>query len=263
MLVVAYARHRTRPRPGGWGPERTRERKGSDLARSPGTQVLVVDDEPRIRRFVRVALEQNGWDVLDAANGADAVDVAREQNPDLILLDINLPDLDDFEVLGRIREFADTPVIMLTGRDSEADRVTGLDLGADDYVVKPFGVRELMARVRGNLRRASDRGDLPPSMTFGDLTIDFSMRRVEIGAEIIALTPTEFALLSELALNQGQVVLPADLLRAVWGPSYLEDVSLLRTAVWRLRRKLEPDTETPRYVVTVPRVGYTFGVAQD
>ncbi len=248
-----------------WGRDVARRaitKRGTALARTPGTRILVVDDEPRIRRFVRVALEQNGWEVLDAPNGADAVDLAREEDPDLILLDINLPDLDGFEVLSRIREFSDTPVIMLTGRDSEEDRITGLDLGADDYVVKPFGVRELMARVRANLRRSSEHGELPSSLIFGDLKIDFSMRRVELADKIIALTPTEFALLSELALQEGKVVVPADLLRAVWGPSYIDDVSLLRTAVWRLRRKLEPDAEQPKYVVTVPRVGYTFGVAK-
>jgi two-component system KDP operon response regulator KdpE len=217
----------------------------------------VVDDEPRIRRFVRLILEQNDWEVVDVASGREAVDAARADQPDLILLDINLPDLDGFEVLRQVRDFSLVPIIMLTGRGSEDDRVVGLDVGADDYVVKPFGVRELIARVRANLRRAPGGAQRPRTLTLGDLTIDFPMRGVRIGDLAIRLTPTEFAVLSELALNAGQVMLPADLLRIVWGPAYIEDLSLLRTAVWRLRRKLEQG-DGSKYIVTVPRVGYTF-----
>ena len=217
----------------------------------------MVDDEPRIRRFVRLMLEQNDWEVIDVASGREAVDAARADHPDLILLDINLPDLDGFEVLRQIRDFSPVPIIMLTGRGSEDDRVVGLDVGADDYVVKPFGVRELIARVRANLRRAPGGAQRPRTLTLGDLTIDFPMRGVRIGDLAIRLTPTEFAVLSELALNAGQVMLPADLLRIVWGPAYIEDLSLLRTAVWRLRRKLEQG-DGSKYIVTVPRVGYTF-----
>ncbi len=217
----------------------------------------MVDDEPRIRRFVRLILEQNDWEVVDVASGREAVDAARADQPDLILLDINLPDLDGFEVLRQVRDFSLVPIIMLTGRGSEDDRVVGLDVGADDYVVKPFGVRELIARVRANLRRAPGGAQRPRTLTLGDLTIDFPMRGVRIGDLAIRLTPTEFAVLSELALNAGQVMLPADLLRVVWGPAYIEDLSLLRTAVWRLRRKLEQG-DGSKYIVTVPRVGYTF-----
>ena len=217
----------------------------------------MVDDEPRIRRFVRLILEQNDWEVVDVASGREAVDAARAEQPDLILLDINLPDLDGFEVLRQVRDFSLVPIIMLTGRGSEDDRVVGLDVGADGYVVKPFGVRELIARVRANLRRAPGGAQRPRTLTLGDLTIDFPMRGVRIGDLAIRLTPTEFAVLSELALNAGQVMLPADLLRVVWGPAYIEDLSLLRTAVWRLRRKLEQG-DGSKYIVTVPRVGYTF-----
>ena len=217
----------------------------------------MVDDEPRIRRFVRLILEQNDWEVVDVASGREAVDAARADQPDLILLDINLPDLDGFEVLRQVRDFSLVPIIMLTGRGSEDDRVVGLDVGADDYVVKPFGVRELIARVRANLRRAPGGAQRPRTLTLGDLTIDFPMRGVRIGDHAIRLTPTEFAVLSELALNAGQVMLPADLLRIVWGPAYIEDLSLLRTAVWRLRRKLEQG-DGSKYIVTVPGVGYTF-----
>ena len=217
----------------------------------------MVDDEPRIRRFVRLILEQNDWEVVDVASGREAVDAARAEQPDLILLDINLPDLDGFEVLRQVRDFSLVPIIMLTGRGSEDDRVVGLDVGADDYVVKPFGVRELIARERANLRRAPGGAQRPRTLTLGDLTIDFPMRGVRIGDLAIRLTPTEFAVLSELALNAGQVMLPADLLRVVWGLAYIEDLSLLRTAVWRLRRKLEQG-DGSKYIVTVPRVGYTF-----
>lgn len=218
----------------------------------------MVDDEPRIRRFVRLMLEQNDWEVVDVASGREAIDAARADQPDLILLDINLPDLDGFEVLRQVRDFSPVPIIMLTGRGSEDDRVTGLDVGADDYVVKPFGVRELIARVRANLRRTPGGAQRPRTLTLGELTIDFPMRGVRIGDSAIRLTPTEFAVLSELALNAGQVMLPADLLRVVWGPAYIEDISLLRTAVWRLRRKLEQHADGRKYIVTVPRVGYTF-----
>ena len=205
-----------------------------------------------------LALEQNEWEVIDAADGLEAVDQVREADPDLILLDINLPDVDGFEVLRRIREISVAPVIMLTGRDSEEDRVQGLNLGADDYIVKPFGMREMIARVGANLRRAVARPELPPALNFGDLVIEFPMRRVRVGETPIALSPTEFSLLSELTMNAGQVMLPADLLRAVGGPAYVDDISLLRTAVWRLRRKLETDPANPSYILTVPRVGYTF-----
>ena len=231
--------------------------EGGVLARSR-TQILVVDEEPRIRRFVRLILEQNDWEVVDVASGREAVDAARAEQPDLILLDINLPDLDGFEVLRQVRDFSLVPIIMLTGRGSEDDRVVGLDVGADDYVVKPFGVRELIARVRANLRRAAGGAPAPahPDLGRSPRSI-FPMRGVRIGDLAIRLTPTEFAVLSELALHAGQVMLPADLLRVVWGPAYIEDLSLLRTAVWRLRRKLEQG-DGSKYIVTVPRVGYTF-----
>ncbi|MEE9277894.1 MAG: response regulator transcription factor, partial [Dehalococcoidia bacterium] len=141
------------------------------------------------------------------------------------------------------------------------DRIKGLDLGADDYIVKPFGVRELMARVRANLRRSSRHPNAPDTITEGPLTIDFAMRRAVIDGQPVQLTPTEFELLAELALNRGHVMLPADLLSAVWGPAYVDDLGLLRTAIWRLRRKLELNARARDYVVTVPRVGYTFGSA--
>lgn len=229
-----------------------------DLSRETASCKLVVDDEARIRRFLCLALEQNGWEAIGAADGPEAVNQVRETDPDLILLDINLPGMDGFEVLRRIREISTAPVIMLTGRDSEEHRVRGLDLGGDDYVVKPFGVREMIARVAANLRRVDTRTALPASLSFGDLVIDLPMRRVRIGDKPIPLTPMEFSLLSELALNAGRVMLPADLLRVVWGPAYVDDISLLRTAVWRLRRKLEAEPSNPTYVLTVPRVGYTF-----
>jgi DNA-binding response OmpR family regulator len=142
-----------------------------ELSRQPGPRILVVDDEARIRRFLCLALEQNAWEAIDAADGPQAVDRVRETDPDLILLDINLPGMDGFEVLRRIREISAAPVIMLTGRDSEEDRVRGLDLGAEDYIVKPFGVREMIACVGANLRRADARSEFPPTLDFGDLVI--------------------------------------------------------------------------------------------
>ena len=228
------------------------------MKRSQNPTILIVDDEPRIRRFVRLALERSGWLALEAGTGADAVAKIRDFHPDCVLLDIVLPDIDGFEVIRAVRKFSDTPILMLTARDGEDDRIRGLDLGADDYIVKPFGVRELLARVRANLRRAAARPALPEAITHDALTVDFAMRRALLDGVPIPLTPIEFELLAELAHSPGQVIFPADLLRAVWGPAYVDDVGLLRTAVWRLRRKLEPNAQSPAYVVTVPRVGYTF-----
>ena len=229
------------------------------MPRQGQTKILVVDDQPRMRRFVRLALEQNGWRVIEAATGAEAIRRVGDAHPDCALLDIMLPDIDGFQVINAVRKSSDVPIIMITGRSSEEDRVKGLDLGADDYVVKPFGLRELIARVRANLRRVTRHHDPPQSLSCGPLTIDFAMRRALLNGRPSPLTPTEFDLLGELARHRGQVLLPADLLRAVWGPAYVDDVGLLRTAIWRLRRKLEPDAEPYRYIVTMPRVGYTFG----
>lgn len=229
------------------------------MPRRGQTKILVVDDQPRMRRFVRLALEQNGWRVIEAATGAEAIRRVGDAHPDCVLLDIMLPDIDGFQVINAVRESSDVPIIMITGRSSEEDRVKGLDLGADDYVVKPFGLRELIARVRANLRRVTRHRDPPQSLSCGPLTIDFAMRRALLNGRPSPLTPTEFDLLGELARNRGQVLLPADLLRAVWGPAYVDDVGLLRTVIWRLRRKIEPDAEPYRYIVTIPRVGYTFG----
>ena len=231
------------------------------MIRAKPITVLVVDDEPRIRRFVRRALEQEGWSALEAATGGEALELARETAPDCVLLDVILPDIEGFEVLQRLREFSAVPVLMLTGLGAEDDRVRGLDLGADDYIMKPFSVRELLARVRAHLRRSTGRERTPQSLTVGTLTIDLGMRQALVRGQAVALTPTEFALLAELAANQGNVLLPSDLLRAVCGPAYVDDVGLLRTAIWRLRRKLERDASAPEYVVTVPRVSYTSGDA--
>lgn len=221
--------------------------------------ILIVDDEPRIRRFVRMALERSNWDVIEAATGAEGIEKINDANPNCVLLDIVLPDIDGFEVIRAVRETSDVPILMLTGRDSEDDRVRGLDLGADDYIVKPFGVRELVARVRANLRRSPGGRIEPDAIVYGTLTIDFAMRRALVDEKAVPLTPTEFELLSELAVNRGHVMLPADLLRVVWGPAYVDDVGLLRTAIWRLRRKLEVEGQANEFILTVPRVGYTFG----
>ncbi len=208
--------------------------------------ILVVDDQPRIRRYVRMEMERIGWRVVEAADGGQAIARARDSAPDCMLLDLMLPDLDGFDVVHLVREFSDVPIIMLTARDSEDSRVRGLDLGADDYVIKPFGMRELIARVRANLRRAADH-PAPPSQPFrlDGLTVDFAKHRVLVDNRPVVLTPTEFGLLAELIRHAGAVLMPADLLRAVSGPAYVDDFGLLRTAVWRLRRKLEPNPKEP------------------
>lgn len=225
----------------------------------PSDTILIADDDPRLRRLVRLTLERAGWPVQEAATGAETLDAAlAEPPPALVLLDVVLPDIDGFDVLRRLRESSAIPVVMLSGLDAEDDRVTGLDLGADDYIAKPFGVRELVARVRATLRRVSPQRAAPDRVSLGPLSLDLAMRRAEHQGATLDLTPIEFDLLSELALHQGRVLLPADLLRAVWGPSYTDDRTLLRTAVWRLRKKLNRAGLPAQLVQTVPRVGYTL-----
>ncbi len=223
--------------------------------------VLVVDDEPRILRFVRAELESAGFRVLTANDGAAALEVVSRENPDLVVLDVIMPGMDGFEVLKRLRSLSSRPVILLTARGSDADKVRGLDLGADDYLTKPFSPDELSARVRAVLRRAAAAGGMRPSDTrleVGDLTIDFDRRRVTVGDRDVQMSRTEWQLLQQLALNAGRVMLHEDLLVRTWGPEYRDDVEYLRVWVSRLRRKIETDAAHPRYLRTVSGVGYVL-----
>lgn len=223
-------------------------------------QILVVDDEPRMRRFVRMNLDLEGYDVLEADNGLVALEKVRDDMPDLVLLDVAMPEMDGFETLERIREVSSVPVIMLTVKNDEADRIRGLDLGADDYVTKPFSPRELLSRIRAVLRRVEPaKGSVEePLVIDEDLQIDFPRRTVIARGEAIKLRPTEYRLLLHLVENAGWIVPQETLLSKVWGPEYRDDNQLLRLYITYLRKKIEPDPASPRYILTERGVGYQF-----
>ncbi len=222
--------------------------------------VLVVDDEPRIIRFVRINLEMEGFRVIEAANGLVALDRVREKMPDIVLLDVMMPEMDGFETLRMIREISSAPVIMLTVRNSEEDKVQGLNLGADDYVTKPFSPRELVSRVRAVLRRTQPVALSESSVLRIDeyLSVDFNKAEVIARGESIKLRPTEFRLLRHLIENAGWTVPHGTLLSKVWGYEYQDAVSYLRLYINYLRKKIEPDLSNPRYIFTERGMGYRF-----
>ena len=223
-------------------------------------RVLVVDDDLAVLKFLRANLQAEGYDVIAALDGAEALQTIERELPDLIILDIIMPVMDGFEVCRRVREWSQCPIIMLSARDDEKDKVKCLDLGADDYLVKPFGVKELMARVRSVLRRTEAADVESPQATFTcrDLTVNFTDRRVTIANHEVKVTPTEYCLLKELVLNAGKVLTYTYLLSRAWGPEYREEHEYLHVFANRLRRKLEPEPSNPRYIITVPGVGYRF-----
>lgn len=223
-------------------------------------RILVVDDEPRMRRFVRMNLDLEGYDVLEAENGLVALDKIREQMPDLVLLDVAMPVLDGFETLQQIRQVSSVPVIMLTVKGDEEDRVRGLDYGADDYVTKPFSPRELLSRIRAVLRRVepAKATSEEPLVIDEDLQIDFPRRAVIVRGETVKLRPTEYRLLLHLVENAGWIVPQETLLSKVWGPEYRDDSQILRLYITYLRKKIEPDPPNPRYILTERGVGYQF-----
>jgi DNA-binding response OmpR family regulator len=222
--------------------------------------VLVVDDEPRYARWISVNLQGSGYRVLTAADGQAALDVTAGKQPDLVLLDIGLPVLDGLEVCRRIREFSIVPIIMLTARAADADKVAGLDAGADDYLAKPFGPEELLARVRAALRRARyvEAPVVDSLFRHEELTIDFARCEVRRDGEVVALTPTEYKLLIQLARHAGRVRMPSELLEAVWGSEYRDETQHVRLYVSRLRRKIEANPEQPRHLLTKAGIGYLF-----
>lgn len=223
---------------------------------SDRSRILVVDDDHRMRRLLRLNLENTGYKVETAEDGASALELAEMNPPDLILLDLMMPVMDGFTFLKRLREFSEVPVILLTARNDERDKVEGLDLGADDYLTKPFGPAEMLARVRAVLRRKRPAEAAPTSLVVGDLTINLARRRVVRGETEIRLTPTEYRLLYELATHPGRVMLHSDLLSRVWGTEYRDEVDYLWTYVRYLRNKIEPDPAHPRYILSEPGVGY-------
>jgi two-component system KDP operon response regulator KdpE len=223
-----------------------------------GEKILVVDDEPRVVRLVSEVLKAVGYRLVTAATGESAIETFALEQPDLVLLDVLLPrGPNGYEVCQRIREFSNTPVIMLTAKARESEMLHGFDVGADDYLTKPFSAKELVARVRAVLRRSERSEETTATrLRCGELEIDFARRSVRVRGERVHLTRTEYALLRELALHANRVVLHGDLLTAVWGPEYRNDVDYLRAYVRYLRRKLEVDPAHPRTILTSQGVGY-------
>ncbi len=219
--------------------------------------ILVVDDEPQIRRVLRSTLSTHGYEIVEAKTGEEALEWMRKEPPDLVLLDMNMPGMGGVEACREIRRASDAPIIMLTVRSAERDKVAALDAGADDYVVKPFGIEELLARIRAALRRYSP-GDGPPPFASKDLSVDFEARQVTVRDRSVHLTPKEYEVLRHLVANQGKPLTHRRLLQAVWGPDYGEETESLRVVINQLRKKLEADPAHPKYIVTEPWVGYRF-----
>ncbi len=221
--------------------------------------ILLVDDEVSIQRAMAPMLRARGYGVSIAGTGREALDMFERERPDLIILDLALPDMDGIEVCRRMRDRAGTPIVVLSARGAEKDKVAALDQGADDYVTKPFGPEELLARVRAALRRAQGQEDtLHGELTRGDLTIDFDRRRVQRGGDDIRLTPKEFELLTLLITHPGRVLTHRFILKAIWGAHTANQPEHLRVLVGQLRKKIEPDPARPRYLLTEPWVGYRF-----
>ena len=222
--------------------------------------ILVVDDEPHVVRLVKANLEPSGYKILTAADGEQALRAVQDEAPDLVILDIMLPKMDGYEVCRRIREFSPVPVVMLTARSAEVDLVHGFDVGADDYMTKPFAANELLVRVRAVLRRSKWPEEVLSRHGFkaGPIEIDFAGHKVTVDGQPVKLSPTEYRLLVYLASNAGRVILHRELLRAVWGPEYGDESEYLRVYVRYLRQKLEPAPANPRYLLTQPGAGYVF-----
>ena len=228
-------------------------------ASAPPARVLVIDDEPQIRKFLDISLRAQGYQVALAATATDGLSALAMQGADLVILDIGLPDQDGHEVLKELRQWSQVPVIMLTVRAGETEKVAALDAGANDYVTKPFGVQELMARVRALLRQhAADGHELLPVFDDGRLRIDLSRREVHLSGEVVALTRKEYRLLALLLGHAGRVVTQPQILKDVWGPTHQHDTHYLRILVGKLRQKIGDDAAAPRYIATEPGVGLRF-----
>jgi two-component system KDP operon response regulator KdpE len=220
-----------------------------------GPRVLVIDDEKAIRRFLRASLTAHGYTVFEAATGQSGLNAVVANRPDLIILDLGLPDMDGLEVTRQLREWTRIPIIILSVREQETVKIAALDAGADDYLTKPFGVGELLARLRVALRHANQSVD-QPAFTAGELTVDLARRLVTVADKEVQLTPTEYDLLKLMVTHAGKVLTHQQILRQVWGVGYANELHLLRVNISNLRRKIEPDLTRPRYVITEPGVGY-------
>lgn len=224
-----------------------------------GFKILVVDDEPAIRRFLRTALGTYGYSIIEAESGEEALNAVAIGHPDVVLLDLGLPDMDGTEVTRRLREWTQIPIVVISVRDQENEKVNALDAGSDDYLTKPFGIAELMARIRVALRR-SDSSEDEPIFKLGDLAIDLARRLVTVSGQPVSLTPTEYDILRILAANSGKVLTHRQLAQSVWGNTDDNQAHLLRVHVGNLRGKIEKDPSRPYYITTEPGVGYRFRV---
>jgi two-component system, OmpR family, KDP operon response regulator KdpE len=257
-LRIVYALFTTAGLPfhGGQGPEESASKLLADTKMSMG-HILVVDDEPQIRRVMRTTLVSQGYEVSDARTGDDALDLIRGEKYDLVLLDVNMPGISGLETCREIRLGSDLPIIMLTVRDAERDKVQALDAGADGYLTKPFSVSELLARIRAVLRRTSfPAGIEKKQLKLGDIEIDFETRRITSEGKQLRLTTKEFDLLSYLAVHANKTITHRELLKEVWGPDYGGEQEYLRVFVNRLRKKIEASPSEPKYLLTEPWVGY-------
>lgn len=226
---------------------------------SDKVQVLVVDDEVQIRRFLRISLEAGGYHVYEAGTGKEAILIAAKVRPDLLILDLGLPDLDGIEVVKQVREWTKMPIIILSVRDADSDKVAALDAGADDYLTKPFSTEELLARLRVALRHTQPEPD-QRAFTTGDLHIDLTRRLVTLRGEPVKLTPTEYALLRLMVQHAGRVLTHRQILKEVWGPAYIDESHYLRVYFSQLRQKVEDNPALPKYLLTEPGVGYRLAV---
>jgi two-component system KDP operon response regulator KdpE len=218
-------------------------------------RILIIDDEPQMRRMLRVALAAHGYEIREAANGQEGIEKAADFMADIVLLDLTLPDMDGLEVIRNLREWLSTPIIVLSVKEQEDDKIAALDAGADDYITKPFRMGELLARVRAAFRHIANPQD-DTILIIGNLAIDFSRRRVTVGGSEVKLTPTEYELLKALATNAGCILTHQQLMRTVWGPLHEEDVGYLRVYIGQLRHKIEADPSQPGHIITEPGVGY-------
>lgn len=224
--------------------------------------ILIVDDEPPIRRLLRKTLEVQNFRTVEAADGREALDALRREKPDLIILDLGLPDIDGLEVIKTVRQTSPTPIVILSSRGDEAGKVAALDLGADDYVTKPFGVSELMARVRAALRHRLQEQGSQSLFQSGDLTVDLVHRRVTVGGSDVRLSPKEYDILQQMVLHAGKVLTHRHLIHEVWRGAENIDVQALRVFIRQLRQKIEATPEQPRHIVTEPGVGYRLQVSE-
>jgi len=223
-----------------------------------GARILVVDDEPGLVHALAINLRAHGWDVTTALNGAGALDLAASWHPDVVLLDLGLPDISGLDVIAGIRGWSRVPIVVLSARQDGEDKVDALDAGADDYVTKPFAMNELLARLRAAVRRAAPADTTEAVVEAGDLTIDLARRRVLRQGSEVRLSPTEWALIEVLVRNRGKLVSRKQLLQEVWGPAYATETGYLRVYAAQLRRKLERDPAHPRHIITQPGMGYLF-----